>query len=111
MTKKTSWFYDAGAGKTIEFPTADAAREWMAVNDPEGVAFENAVPDLDPNEAYEIVPTDPHPRGPPADWLIVTRNGIPERHYSPSARAAAERFISDPAHRAKIRSQKKLHEK
>ena len=53
---KTVWVDDAGNGKTIEFPTADAAREWFAVNDPKGVAFEHPAPDADPNEAYEVVP-------------------------------------------------------
>ena len=53
---KTVWVDDAGNGKTIEFPTADAVREWFAVNDPKGVAFEHPAPDADPNEAYEVVP-------------------------------------------------------
>ena len=47
---KTVWVDDACNGKTIEFPTADAAREWFAVNDPKGVAFEHPAPDADPNE-------------------------------------------------------------
>ena len=59
---KTIWIYDAGNGKTIEFPTADAAQEWFAVNDPEGVAFEHPVPDPDANEAYEVVPMKPAAR-------------------------------------------------
>jgi len=71
MTQKTVWFYDAGAGKSIEFPTEDAAREWMAANDPEDVAFEHPAPDPDPEEAYEVVPMKQEPHGPPADWWTV----------------------------------------
>ena len=40
--------------------------------------------DPDTNEAYEIVPMKPEPHGPPGDWWTVTRNGIPDRHFSPS---------------------------
>jgi hypothetical protein len=66
---KTVWLYDAGHGKTIEFPTADAAQEWFAVNDPEGVAFEHPAPDQDDtNEAYDVVPMKPEPHGPPGGW-------------------------------------------
>jgi hypothetical protein len=67
--------------------------------------------DSDPNEAYEVVPMKPEPHGPPADWCTVTCNGIPVRHYSPSAKAEAERYATDPAHRAAIRGQKKAHDK
>ena len=62
---KTVWIYDAGNGKTIEFETADEARAWFEINDPEGVAFEHPAPDPDPKEAYEIVPMKPEPHGPP----------------------------------------------
>ena len=108
---KTIWIYDAGNGKTIEFPTADAAQEWFAVNDPEGVAFEHPVPDPDANEAYEVVPMKPEPHGPPGDWWTVTRNGIADRHFSARRKAEAERYATDPAHRAAIRGEKKLSEK
>jgi len=40
--------------------------------------------DPDPNEAYEVVPMKPEPHGPPGDWWTVTRNGIPDRHFSAS---------------------------
>ena len=91
---KTVWIYDAGNGKTIEFETADKARAWFEINDPEGVAFEHPSPDSDPNEAYEVVPMKPDPHGPPGDWWTVTRNGIPDRHFSASRKAEAERYAS-----------------
>jgi hypothetical protein len=107
---KTVWVYDAGNGKTIEFP-ADKARERVAVNDPEGVVFEHPAPDPDPNEAYDAVPMKPEPHGPPGDWWTVTKNGIPDRHFSASQKTEAERYATDPAHRAAIRGEKTLHEK
>ena len=63
--------------------------------------------DPDPNEAYEIVPMKPEPHGPPADWWSVARNGIPDRHFSASRKAEAERYAT----RAAIRGEKKAHEK
>jgi hypothetical protein len=44
---KTVWIYDAGGGKTIEFDTADDARVWFEIHDPEGVAFEHPASDPD----------------------------------------------------------------
>jgi hypothetical protein len=67
--------------------------------------------DPDPNEAYEVAPIKIEPHGPPGDWWTVTRNGIPDRHFSASRKAEAERYATDPAHRAAIRSQKKAHVK
>lgn len=67
--------------------------------------------DDDPNEAYEVVPMKQESHGPPADWWTVTRNGIPDRHFSASRKAEAQRYATDPAHRAVIRGQTKLHEK
>ena len=64
--------------------------------------------DPDPNEAYEIVPMKPEPHGPPGDWWTVTRNGIPDRNFFGEP---AERYATDPAHRAAIRGEKKLYEK
>ena len=55
--------------------------------------------DPDPNEAYEVVPIKPEPHGPPADWWTVTRNGIPDRHFSARRKAEAERYATDPAQR------------
>ena len=65
--------------------------------------------DADLNEAYEVVPMKPKPHGPPGDWWTVTRNGIPDRHFSASRKAEAERYATDPAHRAAIRGQKKAY--
>ena len=67
--------------------------------------------DPDPNEAYEIVPMKPEPHGPPADWWSVARNGIPDRHFSASRKAEAERYATDLAHRAAIRGEKKAHDR
>jgi hypothetical protein len=108
---KTIWVYDAGHGKTIEFDTADEARAWFKIHDPEGVAFEQPAPDPDPNEAYEVVPMKVGPHGPPPGWWTVTRNGIPVMHFSPENKPAAERYATDPARRAEIRNRKKLHER
>ena len=59
-----------------------------AVNDPEGVAFEHPAPDQDdPNEAYDVVPMKSVAHGPPGDWWTVTRNGIPDRHFSAGRKA------------------------
>ena len=71
-----------------------------AVNDPEGVAFEHPAPDQDdPNEAYDVVPMKSVAHGPPGDWWTVTRNGIPDRHFSARRKAEAERYATDPAQR------------
>jgi hypothetical protein len=32
--------------------------------------------DHDPNEAYEVVPIEPGPHGPPKGWWTVKRNGL-----------------------------------
>jgi hypothetical protein len=58
-----------------------------------------------------VAPIKIEPHGPPGDWWTVTRNGIPDRHFSASRKAEAERYATDPAHRAAIRSQKKAHVK
>jgi hypothetical protein len=67
--------------------------------------------DADPNEAYEVVPMKPEPHGPPSDWWTVTRNGIPDRHFSGSRKAEAERYATAPAHRAAMRGVKKAHDR
>jgi hypothetical protein len=36
----------------------------------------------DPNEAYDVMPMPGKPYG-PSGWWIVTRNGIPVRHFAP----------------------------
>ena len=35
--------------------------------------------DDDPNETYEVVPTESGPHGPPKGWWTVKRNGLPAR--------------------------------
>jgi hypothetical protein len=44
----------------------------------------------DPNEAYEVVPREPGPHGPPVGWWTVKRNGLPVRHFP------GKRFATDP---------------
>lgn len=56
--------------------------------------------DEDPNEAYEVIPMPEKPHG-PRGWWTVTCNGIPVSHCS--SRDIAERFATDPEHRAKLR--------
>jgi hypothetical protein len=34
-----------------------------------------------PNEAYEVVPSEPGPHGPPKGWWTVKRNRLPVRHF------------------------------
>jgi hypothetical protein len=68
------------------------------------------MPDPDPNEVHEVVPTKVEPQGPPAGWRTVTRNGIADRHFSASRKAEAERYATDPALRAAIRGKKKPHD-
>lgn len=58
------------------------------------------IDDPDPNEAYEVIPMPEVPHG-PKGWWTVTCNGIPVQHAS--TRAVAERYATDPEHRAEIR--------
>jgi hypothetical protein len=58
------------------------------------------MPDDDPNEAYEVVPIEPGPHGPPHTWWTVKRNGIPVRHFS--GKETAERFATDREYRASL---------
>jgi hypothetical protein len=60
------------------------------------------VPDNNPNEAYEVVPMEQEPHGPPADWWTVTCNGVPVHHFSPRRKADAERYATDPAYRLSL---------
>jgi hypothetical protein len=50
----------------------------------------------DPNEAYEVVPLEPAPHGPPEGWWTVKRNGIPVRHFP--GKEKAQRYASKPCH-------------
>lgn len=59
-------------------------------------------PNNDQNEAYEIVPMKPGPHGPRGDWWTVTCNGIPVRHFSPSAKESAERYCRDRVYRLSL---------
>jgi len=54
----------------------------------------------DPNEAYEVVPIEPGPRGPPEGWWTVKRNGLPVRHFP--GKAKGQRFATDPEYRASL---------
>jgi hypothetical protein len=51
--------------------------------------------DDDPNEAYEVVPIEPGPHGPPKGWWTVKRNGLPVRHFP--GKEKAQRYATDPA--------------
>ena len=53
-----------------------------------------------PNEAYEVVPIEPGPHGPPHTWWTVKRNGIPVIHFS--GKETAQRFATDPEYSANL---------
>lgn len=61
-------------------------------------------PDNDPNEAYEVGPTD-FPEG----WFEVTCNGIGVHYFSD--RVEAERYTIDPEYRKSLVPGPKLWEK
>jgi hypothetical protein len=54
----------------------------------------------DPNEAYEVVPIEPGPHGPPRGWWTVKRNGLPVRHFP--GKEKAQQFATDPEYRASL---------
>jgi hypothetical protein len=54
----------------------------------------------DPNEAYEVVPIEPGPNGPPKGWWTVKRNGTPVRHFP--GKEKAQRYATDPEYRASL---------
>jgi hypothetical protein len=58
------------------------------------------MPGDDPNEAYEVVPTEPGPHGPPVGWWTVKRNGVPVRHFP--GKENAQWFATDPEDRASL---------
>jgi hypothetical protein len=60
--------------------------------------------DDDPNEAYDVVPIEPGPKGPPKGWWTVKRNGIPVRHFP--GKENAERYATDPEYRASLVTRK-----
>ena len=53
-----------------------------------------------PNEAYEVVPREPGPHGPPVCCWTVKRNGLPVRHFP--GKQKAERFSTDPEYSANL---------
>jgi hypothetical protein len=58
------------------------------------------VPDNYPNEAYEVVPIEPGPHGPPKGWWTVKRNGTPVKHFP--GKEKAQRYATDPGYRASL---------
>ena len=56
--------------------------------------------DDDPNEAYEVVPIEPGPHGPPEGWWTVKRNGLPVKHFP--GKEKAQRYATDPGYRASL---------
>jgi len=54
----------------------------------------------DPNEAYEVLPIEPGPHGPPKGWWTVKRNGTPVRHFPGEEKA--RRYATDPEYRASL---------
>jgi hypothetical protein len=58
------------------------------------------IPISDRNEAYDVVPSTTWPRA----WWTVTLNGIPVWHCP--TRQAAERYATNPAHRASLVAEK-----
>ena len=52
------------------------------------------------DEAYEVVPTESGPRGPPKGWWTVKRNGLSVRHFP--GKEKAERYATDPEYRASL---------
>jgi hypothetical protein len=58
----------------------------------------------DPNEAYEVVPIEPGPHGPPKGWWTVKRNGLPVRHFP--GKEKAQRYATDPEYRASLIARK-----
>ncbi len=51
----------------------------------------------DPNEAYDVVPIEPGPHGPPKGWWTVKRNGLSIR-----GKEKAQRYAIDPEYRASL---------
>lgn len=56
--------------------------------------------DDDPNDAYEVVPTEPASHGPPNGWWTVKRNGLPVRHFP--GKEKAQRYATDREYRASL---------
>jgi hypothetical protein len=61
--------------------------------------------DDDPNEAYEVVPIEQGPHGPPKGWWTVKRNGLPVKHFPARKRLSGMRPIRNigkPCHRESL---------
>jgi hypothetical protein len=58
------------------------------------------VTDDDPNEAYEVVPIELGPHGPPKGWWTVKRNGTPVKHFPGTEKA--HRLATDREYRASL---------
>ena len=56
--------------------------------------------DIDPNKAYEVVPIEPGPHGPPEGWWTVKRNGIALRFFVD--REKADKYANDAEFRASL---------
>jgi hypothetical protein len=52
--------------------------------------------DDDPNEAYEVVPAEPGPHGPPHTWWTVKRKGIPVRYFPGKDKAESGNYWGSP---------------
>src|ERR1019366_566097 len=54
-------------------------------------------------QAYEMVPIEPGPHGPPHTWWTVKRKGIPVRYFP--GKEKAERHATDREYRASLGEQ------
>jgi hypothetical protein len=62
----------------------------------------------DPNEAYEVVPVEPGPHGPPHIRWTVKRKGVPVRYFP--REEEAQRYATDREYRASLATTNKLLE-
>jgi hypothetical protein len=85
-----------GSGPQPRLPVEDRGGQVEAPAEGEG-----EMTDDDPNEAYEVVPIEPGPHGPPHTWWTVKRKGIPVRYFP--GKEKAERYATDPEYRASHR--------
>ena len=67
--------------------------------------------DDDPNEAYEVVPIELGPHGPPKGWWTVKRKGTPVKHFPGKDKGSAVRdrsgIQSEPSRRKSVGEGKK----
>jgi hypothetical protein len=69
---------------------------------------EGEMTDDDSNDAYEVVPVEPGPHGPPHTWWTVKRKGMPVRYFP--GKEKAQRYATDPEYRASLATTNKLWE-